>query len=130
MDQTLKGIQSSEDQKSLEFINFEHRKKKSNEDSKEERTLKIINIDQILTSEETLVNLMTQQAMILLKKHDYTISQPIDYTSNTFVKLEQNFIDLMTQHRIQQIYSVHNVRSLEEFVLSKEPNAISVKLLS
>lgn len=50
MDQTLKGIQSSEDQKSLEFINFEHRKKKSNEVSKEERTLKIINIDQILTS--------------------------------------------------------------------------------
>lgn len=64
------------------------------------------------------MNLMTQQAMILFKKHDYTISQPIDYTSNTFVKLEQNFINLMTQHRIQQIYSVHNVRSLEEFVLS------------
>ncbi len=76
------------------------------------------------------MNLMTQQIMILLKKHDYTISQPIDYTSNTFVKLEQNFIDLMTRHIIQQIYSVDNVRSLEEFVLSKEPNAISIKLLS
>jgi len=49
VDKTLKGIQSSEDQKFLKSINFEHKKKKFDEDSKEERTSEIINTNQILT---------------------------------------------------------------------------------
>jgi len=60
---------------------------------------------------------MTQQAMILLKNHDYTISQPIDYRSNMFITSEQNFVNLMIQHMIEQICTVDNVRSLEELVL-------------
>ncbi len=39
VDHTLKGIQSSNNQKSLKSIDFDHRKDKSNEDSKEEKSL-------------------------------------------------------------------------------------------
>jgi len=31
--------------------------------------------------------------------HDYIVSQSLDYGSHKFVILEQNSIDLMTQHR-------------------------------
>jgi hypothetical protein len=66
----LKDIQSSENQKSLEGIDSDHRKEKSNEDSKGRRTSNIININQIVTSKETLMNFMSQQNMILLKNND------------------------------------------------------------
>jgi hypothetical protein len=42
------------------------------------------------------MNPMNQQAMILLRNHDYIVSQPIDYRLNMFVTSEQNFVDLMT----------------------------------
>jgi hypothetical protein len=31
--------------------------------------------------------------------HDYIISHLLDYGLNRFVSLEQNFVDLMTQHK-------------------------------
>jgi hypothetical protein len=129
VDWILKGIQSSKNQKSLEFIYSDHRKEKSDEDLEDERILDIIDINQIVTLEEALVNLMSQHAMILLRNHDYIISQPINYRLNMFVTSKQNFVDLMTQRRIEEIYSVDNTRSLELEVLSKEPSALSTKLL-
>jgi hypothetical protein len=57
--------------------------------------------------------------MILLKNQDYTISQPIDYRSDKFVILEQNYIDLMIQQKTKEICNVNNTKSLEIEVLSK-----------
>jgi hypothetical protein len=45
VDQTLKGISNSKNPKSLEYIDFDQKKDKSNENSKEERASKIIDID-------------------------------------------------------------------------------------
>ncbi len=66
MDQTLKGIQSLENKKSLKSIDFDYRTKKFDENLEDERTSKIINTNQIVTSKEASMNLMNQQVMILL----------------------------------------------------------------
>jgi len=52
VDRTLKGILSSKNPKSLEYIDVDQKKDKSNENSKEEIASKIIDIDQIVTSEK------------------------------------------------------------------------------
>jgi ribosomal protein L20A (L18A) len=96
VDQTLKRIQSSKNKKSLKSIDFNHIKEKSNEDLEDERTLEIIDIDQIITLEEPLMNLMNQQVMILLINHDYIVSQLVNYGLDMSIASEQNFIDLMT----------------------------------
>ncbi len=49
VDQTLKGSQSLNNQKSLKSIYFDHKKEKFDEDSEDERTSKIIDIDQTIT---------------------------------------------------------------------------------
>ncbi len=89
VDQKLKGIHSSKYQKSL----------------------KSIDTDQIFTSKEVLVNLMSQQVMILFRNHCYTILQLVDYRLDFSVTLEQNFVDLMIQHKTKEIYNVNNTRS-------------------
>ncbi len=48
MDQILKGIQISENQKSLGSIDSNHRKKESDENLKNQKTTKIIGVDQII----------------------------------------------------------------------------------
>jgi len=68
---------------------------------------------------------MNQIGMILLKDHDYKISQPIDYKLDMFVTLEQNFVDLMVQHMTKEICSVDNIKSSKLEVLLKELSAIS-----
>jgi hypothetical protein len=73
---------------------------------------------------------MIQQVMILLKNHEYKVSQPIHYRSDTSITSEQNFVDLMTQHMTEEIFSVDNDESSNQLVLSKEPSAISIDLLS
>jgi hypothetical protein len=123
VDQTLKGIQSSQNQKSLESINFYHKKKEFDEDLEDERTSEIINIHQIVTLEETLVNLMNQQAMILLKNHNNIVSQPIDYGSDNSITSKQFSIDMMIQHKTKKICNVDNTKS------SEETGAIFTKLL-
>ncbi len=60
VDQTLKGIQSSKNQKSLKSIHSNHRKEKSNEDLENEITLKIIDTNQIVTSKEASMKQMNQ----------------------------------------------------------------------
>jgi hypothetical protein len=45
VDQTLKGIKSSKDHKSLQSINEKHTEKTSDEDSKDQRETKTIGID-------------------------------------------------------------------------------------
>jgi hypothetical protein len=72
---------------------------------------------------------MNQQAMILLKNHDYTISQPVDYRLDMSITSKQNSIDLMIQHKAENIYNVDNTRSLELKVLLKKPSAIFAELL-
>ncbi len=68
--------------------------------------------------------------MILLKNQDYTISQPIDYRSNTFVASNQNSINMMIKHRTKTICSVDNTKSLEIKVSSKKLSAIFIELSS
>jgi hypothetical protein len=36
--------------------------------------------------------------MILLRNHDYIVSQTIDYRLDMFVTSKQKIVDLMTQH--------------------------------
>jgi hypothetical protein len=54
VDQILKGIQISENQKSLRSIDFNHRKKESDENLKDQKTTKIIGVDQIITLKKNL----------------------------------------------------------------------------
>jgi len=53
------------------------------------------------------------------------ISHSFDYGSNNSITSKQNFIDLMTQHAIEKVYSVDNTRSLDSKMTLKKPNAIS-----
>lgn len=66
--------------------------------------------------------------MMLLRNHDYTISQPTNYKSCMSITWEQKFLDLMIQHKIEEICSVNNIRSIKLEVLL-EPSAIFGKLL-
>jgi hypothetical protein len=49
--------------------------------------LEIIGIDHTITLKKTLVNLMSQQAMILLKYHNYVVSKSLDYKLNKSITL-------------------------------------------
>ncbi len=93
------------------------------------RNHQTIDTNHILTLEKALVNLMTQQAMILLRNHDYIVSQPINHKSNTSITSKQNYVDLMTRHRIKDICNIDNAMSLEKLVLLEEANAIYIELL-
>jgi hypothetical protein len=57
------------------------------------------------------MNIISQQDMILLRYYDHTISQLVDYKSNMFITLKQNFVDIMIQHMTKEIYNVDNVKS-------------------
>jgi hypothetical protein len=74
MDQTLKGIQSLEDQKSLEFIYEEHMEEFFYEKSKIYGKLETIGIDQIIVLEKTLVNMISQHVINKYSDHDYANS--------------------------------------------------------
>ncbi len=67
--------------------------------------------------------------MILLRNHDYIVSQTMDYRLYMFVTSKQKFVDLMTQHMTNFFCNVDNTKSLELEVLLEEPNAIFVELL-
>jgi hypothetical protein len=60
VDKTLKGIQSSKDQKSLQFIDEEHMEEISNEELEIQWKIETIGTNQIGVLEKTLVNLMGQ----------------------------------------------------------------------
>jgi hypothetical protein len=49
-------------------------KEKSNEDSEDQRKIKIIEIDQILVSEETSKSLMKHHVLKVFTNNDYIIS--------------------------------------------------------
>jgi hypothetical protein len=85
---------------SLESINLDHMEEKFDEDTKDQRKIEIIGIDEIIVLEETIVNIMSQQVMKIFTNHDYIALESLDYTLNGFVTLEPNFIDMMTQHKI------------------------------
>ncbi len=70
----MKGIQSLDDQKSLQSIDEDHVEKTFDEGSKDQRKTKTIGIDQIIVLEKTLVNLISQQVMNKYLDHGYTIS--------------------------------------------------------
>jgi hypothetical protein len=53
VDQTLKGIQSWEDQKSLQSIIEDHMEEKYDEDSEDQSKINNIETDQIVVSKET-----------------------------------------------------------------------------
>jgi hypothetical protein len=74
------------------------------------------------------MNMMSQQAMVLLKNHEYIVSQRVDYRLHMYVTLEQNFVNLMTQHMTEIFYNANNTKSLELKVLLEKPNAIYAEL--
>jgi hypothetical protein len=49
--------------------------------------------------------------MKIFSDYDYTISKSLDYRSNKFITLKQNSINVMTQHRTKEVYSVDNNES-------------------
>jgi hypothetical protein len=51
--------------------------------------------------------------MKIFTNYDKTISQSLDYGSDKFVTLEQNSNNLVIQHRVEEVCSVNNTRSLD-----------------
>ncbi len=84
MDQTLKGSQSLDNQKSLKTTDS-NQKFFFDENSKDERTSEIIDIDHIAALEKTSMDMMNQHVMILFRDHNYIVSQLIDYKSDMYV---------------------------------------------
>jgi hypothetical protein len=89
----------------------------------------IIDTNQIVALDKALVNLMSQQTMILLRDHNYKISQSLNYKSDRPITSKQNFVDLMTQHRIEEFCSVKNTKSSNLELLLEQLSATSTKLL-
>jgi hypothetical protein len=63
--------------------------------------------------------------MKIFINHDYIVSQLLHYRLNKFVTIEQNFVNLMTQHKTEEVCSVDNTRSSDLKLSSKQPNATS-----
>jgi len=61
--------------------------------------------------------------------HDYIVSQSLDYGLDRSITLEQIFINLMIQHRVNEVYSVDNTRSLDLKLSSEILSATSTKFL-
>jgi hypothetical protein len=59
--------------------------------------------------------------------HGYTISQLLDCGVDKSLILEQDFVDLMTQHRLKGICSVDYTISSNSKMSSGSPNATSRK---
>jgi hypothetical protein len=55
----------------------------------------------------------------------YIVSYLLDCGVNKLVALKQNYVDLMTWHMLEAIYSVDNTRSLDSKMSSKLPDAMS-----
>ncbi len=85
VDQTLKGIQSSKDQKFLQSIDEDHMEERYDEDSEDQKKIKSIRTYQIVVSEDTLVNLISWQVMNKYLDHDYILSQLLDCGVNKLV---------------------------------------------
>jgi len=67
--------------------------------------------------------------MIIIIDHNYIVSQPLDYKTNMFITSKQNFVDLMILHGIEEVCNVNKTRSLNLKLSSKQPSAMSIKLL-
>jgi hypothetical protein len=72
---------------------------------------------------------MNQQVMKFFTYHNYIVSHLLDYGLNRFVSSKQNFVNMMTQHRIEEIGSVDNIKSLDLEMSLKKPNATSTKFI-
>jgi hypothetical protein len=57
------------------------------------------------------MNMMNQQDMLVLRDYNHTILQPVDYKLTMSIASKQNFVALMTQHKIEKNCSVDNIRS-------------------
>jgi hypothetical protein len=67
--------------------------------------------------------------MKIFTGYDYTVSKLLDYRSDKFITLEQNSINLMTQHRTKEVYNVDNNKSSHLTLSSEQPSATSTKFL-
>ncbi len=67
--------------------------------------------------------------MKIFANHDYTISESLEYTLDGFVTSEPNFVDLMTQHKIEKNCSVDNTKSPNLELSIEQPNALFVEWL-
>ncbi len=72
---------------------------------------------------------MNQHVMKIFTDHDYIVSQSLDYRSDKFVTLEQNFVDLMIQHKKEKVCSVDNTMSSDLELSSEQPSATFTKLI-
>jgi plasmid maintenance system killer protein len=73
VDQTLMGIQSSKNQKSLHSIDSNHMEEKFDENSKDHSKAKIIGTYHTIMSKEALVNMMSKQVMKKYLDHEYKV---------------------------------------------------------
>ncbi len=53
----------------------------------------------------------------------------MDYGSSMFVTSKRNFDDLMTQHRIEEVYNVDNTKSLDLELSLEKPIATFLKII-
>jgi hypothetical protein len=67
--------------------------------------------------------------MKLFTNCDYIVSQSLDYGSIKSITSKQNFANLMTRHRIEEIYSVNNIRSSDLELSLEKPSATSIEFL-
>jgi hypothetical protein len=49
------------------------------------------------------MNMMNQQDMIVLRYYNHRVLQPVDCKLDMSIALEQNFVDFMTQRKIEEI---------------------------
>jgi hypothetical protein len=62
--------------------------------------------------------------------HGYIVSHLLDCGIDKLVMLEQNYVDMMIQHRLEAICSVHNTRSSNSRMSLKLPSAMSIEFFS
>jgi hypothetical protein len=54
---------------------------------------------------------MSRQVMKVFTNNDCTISQLLDYGLYKYARSEQNFVNLMNQHKTEVVYNVNNTKS-------------------
>jgi hypothetical protein len=73
--------------------------------------------------------MISQRVMNKYSNHDYINSQLLDCGVDKSLTSEQNYVDLMTPHRLERIYNLDNTMSSYSEMSSKLPSATSIEFL-
>jgi hypothetical protein len=72
---------------------------------------------------------MSKQVIKKNPNCDYKVSYSLDCGSYKSIMSQQKFVDLMTQHRLEEIYSVNSTKSSYEELSSELSNGTSIEFL-